>query len=202
MTERLHSHSESSGKWRSKKERNSKVEFVALKIYRESEKEEKDREKKTFWKCNEYSGWRRRIREVLGAGRTVSTRGQGPEHTKDWSHSLALFFPTRLHPGFPWVKFWNSVILIYVIFRSSHRPSHSLIYRTNLWHAQSRSLFDFQGRKARSKGSNSFTKVTQLVCGPAQVSHSPIFHQARVLFSKGCSLGVVLFHVVSQWQER
>ena len=47
-TERLHSHSESSGKWRSKKERNSKVEFVGLKIYRESEKEEKDREKKTF----------------------------------------------------------------------------------------------------------------------------------------------------------
>ena len=45
-TERLHSHSESSGKWRSKKERNSKVEFFGLKIYRESEKEEKDREKK------------------------------------------------------------------------------------------------------------------------------------------------------------
>ena len=43
-TERLHSHSESSGKWRSKKERNSKVEFIGLKI----EKEEKDREKKTF----------------------------------------------------------------------------------------------------------------------------------------------------------
>ena len=113
------------------------------------------------------------VRDALGAGRTVSTRGQGPEHTTDWSCSLALFFPTRLHPGFPWVKFWNSVILIYAIFRSSHRPSHSLIHRTNLWHTQSRSLFDFQGRKARSKGSSSFTKVTQLVCGPVQVSHSP-----------------------------
>ena len=45
MTERLHSHSESSGKWRSKKERNSKVELVGFKIYRQSEKEEKDREK-------------------------------------------------------------------------------------------------------------------------------------------------------------
>ena len=44
MTERLHSHSESSGKWRSK-ERNSKVELIGFKIYRQSEKEEKDREK-------------------------------------------------------------------------------------------------------------------------------------------------------------
>ena len=45
MTERLHSHSESSGKWRSKKERNSKVEFVGLKIYRVRRKRKTGRSK-------------------------------------------------------------------------------------------------------------------------------------------------------------
>ena len=44
-------------------------------------------------------------RDLLGAGRTVNTRGQEPEHTTDVSLSLALFFAIRLHPGFPWVKF-------------------------------------------------------------------------------------------------
>ena len=113
-----------------------------------------------------------------GKGCTGSWKDSEHQGSRTRTHCrLILFtgfiFPNQTSPRFPMGKFWNSVILIYAIFCSSHRPSHSLIHRTNLWHTQSRSLFDFQGRKARSKGSSSFTKVTQLVCGPVQVSHSP-----------------------------